>query len=143
MLPSQKAKVFMFCHNTGKINLIPAQKPDILDFTIDSVAMTVCLKETKKKDLSNLISKTVNKNFIEIRKLSQIIGKIVAALPGSIYCALYDLHFELNKQDRLKCAKGNYEGYVEITKKYLPGLTLWKENVPNIYQKLDYDKLQL
>ena len=104
MLPSQKAKVFMFCYNTGKISLIPTQKSDILDFTIDSVAITVCLKETKKKDLGNLISKIVNKTFIEIRKLSQIIGKIVTALPGSIYCALCYLHFEFNKQHRLKCA---------------------------------------
>ena len=31
--------------------------------------MMVSLKETKKKDLSNLISKTVNKNFMKIRTL--------------------------------------------------------------------------
>ena len=70
----------------------------------------------KKKDLSNLISKTITKTFIKMRKLLQVIRKIVAALPGSMYCALYYWHIELNKQHRLKYTKGNYEGYDKITK---------------------------
>ena len=118
---------------------MPTQKLDILGFTIDSVAMTVSLKETKKKDLSNLISKTIAKTFIKIRKLSQVIGKIVAALPGSMYGALYYRHIELNKQHELKHAKGNYEGYVNITKESLSELTCWKENLPNMYQKINHE----
>ena len=70
--------------------------------------MTVSLKETKKKDLSNLISKTITKTFIKIRKPSPVIGKIVTALPGSMYGALYYQHIELNKH-RLKHTKENYE----------------------------------
>ena len=73
-----------FTIHAGKSNLIPTLKLDVLRFTIDSVAMTVSLKETNKKDLRNLISKTIAKTFIKIRKLSQVIGKIVAALPGSM-----------------------------------------------------------
>ena len=73
-----------FTIHAGKSNLIPTLKLDVLRFTIDSVAMTVSLKETNKKDLSNVISKTFAKTFIKIRKLSQVIGKIVAALPGSM-----------------------------------------------------------
>ena len=49
--------------HAGKSDLIPTQILDTLSFTIDSVAMTVSLKETKKKYLSNLISKTVTKTF--------------------------------------------------------------------------------
>ena len=78
---------------------MPTQKLDILGFTIDSVAMTVSLKETKKKNLSNLISKTITKTLIRIRKLLQVIGKIVAALPGSMCGALYYRHIELNNMD--------------------------------------------
>ena len=103
--------------------------------------MTVSLKETKKKDLSNLISKTIAKTFIKIRKLSQVIGKIVAALPGSIYDALYYRHIELSKQHGLKHAKGNYEGYVKITKESLSELTWWKENLSNMYQKINHEPL--
>ena len=51
-----------------------------------------------------------------MRKLLQVIRKIVAALPGSMYCALYYWHIELNKQHRLKYTKGNYEGYDKIAK---------------------------
>ena len=78
---------------------MPTQKLDILGFAIDSVAMTVSLKETKNRDLSNLISKTIAKTFTRIRKLLQIIGKIVAALPGSMCGALYYRHIELNNMD--------------------------------------------
>ena len=78
----KKLRPLHFTIHAGKSNLIPIQKLDILGFAIDSVAMTVSLKETKKKDLSNLISKTITKTFIKIRKLSQVIGKIVAALLG-------------------------------------------------------------
>ena len=83
----KKLRSLGFTIHEGKSNLIPTQKLDILGFTIDSVAMTVSLKETKKKDLSNLISKTIAKTFIKIRKLSQVIKKIVQALPGSMYGA--------------------------------------------------------
>ena len=49
-----------FTIHAGKSNLNPTRKLDILGFTIDSVAMTLSLKGTKKKDnLSNLISKTI------------------------------------------------------------------------------------
>ena len=127
----KKLRSLDFTIHAGKSNLIPTQKLDILDFTIDSVATTVSLKETKKKD--HLIFKTIAKTFMKIRKLSQVIGKIVAALPGSIYDALYYRHIELSKQHGLKHAKGNYEGYVKITKESLSELTWWKENLPNMY----------
>ena len=49
-----------FTIHAGKSNLNPTRELDILGFTIDSVAMTLSLKGTKKKDnISNLISKTI------------------------------------------------------------------------------------
>ena len=123
----KKLRSLGFAIHAGKSNLTPTQKLDILGFTVDSVAIKVSLKETKKKDLSNLISKTIAKTFIKIRKLSQVIEKIVAALPGSMYGALYYRHIELNKQHGLKHTKGNYKGYVKITKQSLSEHTWWKE----------------
>ena len=128
----KKLRSLGFTIHEGKSNLILTQKLDILGFTIDSFAMTVSLKETKKKDLSNLISKTITKTFIKIRKLSQVLGKIVAVLPGSVYEALYYRHIEQNKQHGLKHTKGNNEGYAKITKESLSGLTWWKDNLPNM-----------
>ena len=63
----------------------------------------------------------------------------MAALPGSVYGALYYQHIELNKQHRLKHTKRNYEGYAKITKEALSGLTWWKENLPNMYQKINHE----
>ena len=65
----------------------------------------------------------------------------MAALPGSIYDALYYRHIELSKQHGLKHAKGNYEGYVKITKESLSELTWWKENFSNMYQKINHEPL--
>ena len=92
----KKLRSLGFTIHAGKSDLISTQKLEILGFTIDSVDMTFSLKETKKKDLRNLISKTIAKTFIKIRKLSQVIKKIVQVLPGSMYGALYYRHIELN-----------------------------------------------
>ena len=131
----KKLRSLGFTIHAGKLNWIPTQKLDILGFTTNTVALTVSLKETKKKNLSNLISKTVTKNVIKLRKLSQVIGKIVAALPRSMYGALHYRHIELHKQHGLKYTKENYEGYVKITKESPSELTWSMENLPNMYQK--------
>ena len=101
--------------------------------------MALSLTEIKKKDPSNLISTNITKTFIKIRKLSQVIRKIVAAWPGSMYGALYYRHIELNRQHGLKHSKGNYEGYAKITKETLSELTCWKGNLPNMYQKINHE----
>ena len=72
-----------------KSQFLPTQELDILGFTINSVNMTVLLKTEKKEQLPSLIRKTINKKFVKIRKLAQIIWKIVAALLGSRFGALY------------------------------------------------------
>ena len=45
------------------------------------------------------------KKIIKIRKLAQIIGKIVAALPGSKFGALYYRRLNKNKQYDLQKSK--------------------------------------
>ena len=69
----KKLRSLGFTIHAGKSYLIPTQKIDILGFTIDSVAMMFSLKETKKKDLRNLITKTIAKTFIKITKISKVI----------------------------------------------------------------------
>ena len=130
----KKLRSLGFTIHVGKSNLIPTSKSDILGYTIESVATKVSSKETKKKDLIQSIAKT----FIKIRKLSQVIGKIVAALPGSVYGNLYDRHIKLNKQNGLKCTKENYEGCLKIIKESLSKLTWWTKNLSNMYQKINH-----
>ena len=55
--------------------------------------------------------------------------------------ALYYRHIEPNKQHGFKYTKGNYKGYVKITKESLSKLTWWKENLSNMYQKINYEPL--
>ena len=72
-----------------KSQFLPSHELDILGFTINSVNMTVTLKKEKKEELACLIRKTINKKFIKIRKPAQVTGKIVAALTGPKFVALY------------------------------------------------------
>ena len=89
-----------FTIHAGKSNLIPTLKLDVLRFTIDSVAMTVSLKETNKKDLRNLISgygKVINvrlcKDYERISVRTYLVeGKLTKYVPKNkpqaSYCNL-------------------------------------------------------
>ena len=103
-----------FTIHAERSQFLPIQELDILGFTINSVNMTVSLKKEKKEQLACLKRKTINKKFIKIRKLAQIIGKIVAALPGSRFGALYYRGLYKYKQYGLQKSKYNYEAYVEL-----------------------------
>ena len=76
--------------------------------------MTVSLKKEKKEQPACLIRKIINKKFIKIRKLTQIIRKIVPALPGPTFGALYYRGLDKNRQYGLQKSKYNYEAYVEL-----------------------------
>ena len=66
---------------------------------------------------------------LKIRKLSQITGKIVAALPGSRFDALYYRGLDKNKQYSLQKSTYNYEGYVELFQESITKLHWWRENL--------------
>ena len=87
-----------FTVHAEKLQFFSNQELDILGFTINSVSMTVSLKKEKKEQLACLIRKAINKKFIKIRTLAQVIGKIVAALPGSRFGALYYGGLDKNRQ---------------------------------------------
>ena len=106
-----------------KSQFLPTQELDILGFTINSVKMTVLLKTEKKEQLPSLIRKTINKKFIKIRKLAQIIWKIVAALPAPDL-VLY------TREDWTKISCTVYKN---------TELTWWQEYLPNMFNKISED----
>ena len=106
-----------------KSQFLPTQELDILGFTINSVNMTVLLKTEKKEQLPSLIRKTINKKFIKIRKLAQIIWKIVAALPAPDL-VLY------TREDWTKISCTVYKN---------TELTWWQEYLPNMFNKISED----
>ena len=54
-------------------------------------------------------------SFIKIRKLSQVIEKIVAAFPRALHELLYYRNLEAKKVPGLKNSKDNYESYVKVS----------------------------
>ena len=99
----------------------------------------VLLKKEKKEQLTCLIRKTINKKIMKIRKLAQIIGKIVATFPGSRFVALYYRELDKNKQDGLQKRKYNYEAYVKLFQESITELTWWQQNLPNMFNKISED----
>ena len=63
------------------------------------------------------------KKIIKIRKLAQIIGKIVAALPGSKFGALYYRRLNKNKQYDLQKSKYIIMKHIEPFQESITELT--------------------
>ena len=73
-----------FVINVEKSQLEPTTKLKSLEFFIDSVKMEVSLTNNKKDEIVHVASEITKKSIVKIRKLSQVIGKIVAAFPGAL-----------------------------------------------------------
>ena len=125
-----------FTIHAEKSKLIPSTKLEILGFEIDSVRMRVSLTHAKKDEILVILKKVKNKTYIKIRKLAQLIGKIVASFPGSMYGPLFYRNLELNKQIGLKESKDNYEGYVKINSKSKKELNWWELHLPTMYKNI-------
>ena len=77
--------------------------------------MEASLTDDKKDEIVNISSEIAKKSFVKVRKLSQVIGKIVAAFLGALYGSLYYRNLEANKISGLKNSKGNCEFYVKVS----------------------------
>ena len=93
---------------------LPTQVLGILGFTITSVNMTVSLNKEKKEQLACLIRKTINKEFIKIRKLVQIIDSRLV---------LYTIENWTKISSTPAKNKNNYEAYVELFQESITELT--------------------
>ena len=64
-----------------------------------------------------------------MRKLSQVIGKIVAAFPGVLYGPLYCRNLEANEVSGSKNSKYNYESYVKVSHESKLELNWWMQKI--------------
>ena len=63
----------------------------------------------------SLLKHNIRKNIIEIRKLTRIIGKLVAAFPAFMYGPLHFGNLEKDKTVALEKANHNYEVYTTLS----------------------------
>ena len=63
----------------------------------------------------------------------------MAALPCSRFGALYYKGLNKNKHYVLQKSKYNYEAYVELFQESITESTWWRENFPNMFNKISED----
>lgn len=69
--------------------ILPKQEIHFLGFTLNSVTMTVSITPERKCKTKQTIQGLLNAPFITIRELAEVIGILVANLPGVTYGRLY------------------------------------------------------
>ena len=127
-----------FTVHFDKSQLNPKTVVVFLGFVIDSIKMTVTMKDEKKEKLLALIDKIVSKGMVTIREVASLIGKFVSNLPASLYGPLHYRSLEYDKNKALKLAKGNYEAKMTISDMGLADILWWKNNIATMYAPIHW-----
>ena len=121
-----------FTISPEKSMLDPQTRAIYLGFLIDSVTMTVMLTEEKQKDLADVVDKALMADKLKgntIRFVAKVIGKIVAALHGSLEGALHFRFIEADKNKALAQNSRDYEAVMSLSHLAIQDLLWWKHNV--------------
>ena len=118
-----------FTLNTSKCELVPKQSAIFLGFKFDSVSMTIELTKDKKQRIFEMASVIANNPHVPIRKLSSLLGNIVAALPAIPYGKLNYRKIEAEKIEALYENAFNYESYMLLSQEALTEIDWWRVNI--------------
>ena len=121
-----------------KCNLVASHEINILGFCINSLTMTVSLTNEKQESLVTALIHFIKKDHVKIRALATIIGRLVAAFPGSEFGPLFYRHLESNKQRGLRWFRGNFEGTIDLDDLSKVELQWWVDNLPSMHKSLSY-----
>ena len=94
-------------HRTKSV-LQPTQCIAYLGFWLDSVNMTVKMKQEKIEKLKVACQVLLETETVSIQLLAQAIGRMVASFPGVQYGQLFYRRCDNLKNEALKVHKGNY-----------------------------------
>lgn len=119
-----------------KSMLVPTQCIEFIGFLINSVDMTVRLTPHKADAIVTLCLRLLRRKEITIREFAQLIGKLVASEPGVMYAPLYYKVLEIEKDEKLKAAKGNFDSRMTLSEKSQQCLHWWVENVRTAFKPI-------
>lgn len=104
-----------FTINREKSQLLPSKIVRYLGFMINSGNMLLSLPEEKKVSLSEKCAAVIKSKQITIRKLAELIGSLIAAVPATRYGLLYTRQLEIEKIAALANNNNNYSGKICIS----------------------------
>ena len=118
-----------FILNYSKSHLTPTTTLDFLGFTIDTKKFCISLTDSKITGIQKAIKEILaKKGHTTIRKLSKIIGKIVATFPCSDEAKLHYRVMDRFKVKMLIQHKYKWSAKICLTKPCLQELMWWKIN---------------
>ena len=118
-----------FTINVKKSVLVPTQKLEFLGFILDSVRMTLTLTDRRKLNIVDICLKLLQDKRHKIRFVAKVIGMFVAALPAVTYGALHYRALEMNKNNALRNAKGDYNKFMFLSPEAIMDVHWWHTNI--------------
>ena len=119
--------------NTEKSVFEPTQELEFLGFILNSQEMTVKLPLHKKDEIKSLCISLLSEPRPSIRFVAQVIGKLVAAMPGVQYGPMYYRQLEKEKTVALKLNRGHFDRKMTISNESRVDLQWWIENIDQAY----------
>lgn len=121
-------KCLGFVVNFEKSVLTPKRSCKFLGFILNSADLSLSLPCDKRNNIAKLVKKFSTLPNCTIRKLSQLIGILVAACPAMKYGWLYTKELERAKYLALQTFK-NFEAKIKLPSVVLPDLLWWSQNI--------------
>jgi hypothetical protein len=111
----------------------PCKAIEFLGFILDSNSMTVRLTDAKIAKIINVCKEVRDNSEIQIQKLAELIGNLVAAVPGVEFGRVFIKRLEIFKIKSLVKAKGNYAKNCSLNETVKEDIDWWISNLPKAY----------
>ena len=123
-----------FIINHEKSMLSPHTRLTYLGYVINTNTMMVTLPQDKIDTVVHQIEALLQKRKVTVRNVAKIIGSLVACFPAAQYGPLHYRKLEREKIATLKVNRGNYDGFMTITREMEEELCWWKDNISTQYR---------
>jgi hypothetical protein len=100
--------------------------------------MKITVTNEKAKAIVQLGNEILQKELVVIRKLAQLIGKLVASELGVNYAPLYYKVLEIEKYDALKQNYGNFEAKLKLSDEGRSCIQWWIDNVESSFKLIGW-----
>ena len=126
-----------FSINFEKSVLQPQKEIKFLGFILDSKEMKVSLPLDKVHKIKEIGSQILKLQTCKIQMLASFIGLLVSSFNGVDYGALHYRGLEQDKCQALRCNRGNYESFLELSPEAKLDIQWWIDNVDSSFRKIN------
>ena len=132
-----------FTIHPEKSVLEPSHNIKYLGFMVDSSNMSVKLPNDKVQDIKEACSNLIRDDCPTIRRVAQVIGKLIAAMPAMQYGTLHYRILEKEKIQALKSNRGHFDRRMRLTEEAMEELHWWLDNIDRNQKPLVQQKPHL